>query len=169
MRLIVFLLVAVGAVCGPGSSAADDAPKRSAELQVLDRCIGDWDVVAAATGTDTKSNSIERRTWSRQGTFLLSENEDLTTTKESHYLITYDPKGKQYRCCFISEEFTVPLLGTWDENTQTMHWRSSDVAFKHDAVSRFLDKDTVQFRMTVTSPEGKVVLDLSAKQTRRKK
>jgi hypothetical protein len=147
----------------------DDAAKRSPELQVLDRYIGDWEVVATVSGTDVNTKTIEHRTWSKQGSFLLSENEDLTTGKEAHFLVTYDPKGKQYRCCFINDEFTVPMLGTWDEQTQTMHWKSADVAFKHDATSRLIDKDTAEYRMTVTSPEGKVVFELSSKQTRRKK
>jgi hypothetical protein len=83
--------------------------------------------------------------------------------------MTYDAKSKQYRACFINDEFTVPLLGSWDDKAQTMRWRSADIAFKHDAVHRFVDKDHVEWTMTVTSPEGKVVLELSAKQTRRKK
>jgi hypothetical protein len=87
----------------------------------------------------------------------------------THFLVTYDSKAKQYRACFINEEFTVPLLGKWDESTRTMRWKSSDVAFKHDGVNRYVDKDTVEWTMTITSPEGKVVLELSAKQTRRRK
>lgn len=168
MRLISFALLVIMA-CVLGTAKAQDAPMRSAELQVLDRYIGDWETVVTAKGTEEKFTSIESRKWSREGKFVLSENHDISVKKEAHFLITYDPKGKQYRACFINDEFTVPLLGTWDEKTQTMKWRSSDVAFKHDSVHRFIDKDNVEWTMTVTSPEGKVVLELSAKQTRRKK
>ena len=62
----------------------------------------------------------------------------------------------------------MPLMGTWDESTKTMRWKSSDIAFRHDGVHRFVNKDLVEWTMTVTSPEGKIVLEMSAKQTRRK-
>lgn len=153
----------------PGSGIAQDPSKRSAELQVLDHFIGDWETVVTANGANDKSTSIQSRKWSREGTFVLSEERDLSTNKESHFFITYDSQGKQYRACFINENATVPLLGTWDEKSQTMKWKSSDVSFTHEGVNRFIDADHAEWTMTVTNPEGKVVLDLSAKQTRRKK
>lgn len=167
MRLCAFACAAVAA-CGVGTAGADDAPKRSPELQVLDRYAGDWDVVST-TGTGEKGATSERRTWSRQGTFLMADIQGQAPNHEAHFLITYDPKGKVYRSCFINQEFTVPLVGTWDEKAQAMRWKSPDIEFKHDAVNRFVDKDTIETRMTVTSPEGKVVFEMSAKQTRRKK
>ena len=169
MRLTSIALTICITASLPGAVSAQDASKRSAELQVLDRFIGDWETVVTAKGTDEKSTSVQSRKWSREGKFVLSEEQDLSTKKEAHFFITYDSKGKQYRACFINDEFTVPLLGTWDQKSQTMQWKSSDVAFKHDGVHRFIDKDHVEWTMTVTSPEGKVVLELSAKQTRRKK
>jgi len=169
MRLISVVFTVCMTASLLESVNAQDGPKRSAELQVLDRYIGDWETVVTAKGTDEKSTSIESRKWSREGKFVLSEKQDVSTKKEAHFLITYDSKGKQYRACFINDEFTVPLLGTWDEKGKTMKWKSSDVAFKQDAIHRFIDKDNVEWTMTVTSPEGKVALELSAKQTRRKK
>lgn len=148
---------------------AQDAPKRSAELQVLDRYIGEWETVVTVKDTGEKLTSIENRKWSREGKFVLSENFDFLPKREAHFLFTYDSKAKQYRACFINEEFTVPLLGQWDEIQKTMRWQSSGVAFKHDSVHRFIDNEHSEWTMTVTSPEGKVVLELSAKQTRRKK
>jgi hypothetical protein len=170
MRLVSIVLSICITASVPASGLAQDSSKRSAELQVLDRLfIGDWETVVTIKGTDEKSTSIQSRKWSREGKFVLSEEQDLSTKKESHFLITYDSKGKQYRACFINDEVTVPILGTWDEKSQTMKWKSPDVAFKHDGIHRFIDKDHVEWTMTVTSPEGKVVLELSAKQTRRKK
>jgi hypothetical protein len=49
-----------------------------------------------------------------------------------------------------------------------MHWKSADVPYQHDMVQHFIGKDRAEWTMTVTSPEGKVVLEISAKQTRRK-
>ena len=99
----------------------------------------------------------------------MSEERDLSTNKEAHFFITYDSKGKQYRACFINDEATIPILGTWNEKAQTMKWTSPDIAFKHDGMHTFVDNDNIEWTMSVTSPEGNVVLELSAKQTRRKK
>ena len=168
MRLISFVVSVFMAAIMPWSISAGGAPKRSAELQVLDRLIGDWETVVTVKGTGEKSTSVQSRKWSRDGRFVISEELEISAKRESHFLVAYDQKAKQYRACFINEEFTVPLLGTWDENKKTMSWKSADVPFKHDGVERFVNKDLVEWTMTVISPEGKVVLELSAKQTRRK-
>ena len=152
-----------------GSVSAQEAPKRTPESQVLDRITGDWETTVTNKTTGEKFTTIQSCKWSREGMFVLSEDQDTRTKKESHFLATYDAKAKQYRACFISDEYTVPLLGTWDEKTQTMNWKSADTAFKNAVVDRFIGKDQIEWTMTVTSPEGKVVLELSAKQTRRKK
>ena len=168
MRLISFVATVFTTAIMPGAMFAGDAPKRSVELQVLDRLIGDWETTLTVKGTGEKSASVQTRKWSRDGKFVLSAEFDISAKRESHFLVTYDPKAKQYRACFINEEFTVPILGTWDENTRTMKWKSSDGGFKNDMIHRFVDKDHAEWTMTVTSPEGNVVLELSAKQTRRK-
>lgn len=169
MRLKSIALVISITVSSLGAVSAQDVPKRSAELQVLDRYIGDWETVVTVKGTGEKLTSIQSRKWSREGKFVLSEEQELPTKRESQFLVTYDSKSSQYRACFINDEFTVPLLGTWNEKDQTMKWKSSDVSFKHDMIQRFIDKDNSEWTMTVASPEGTVVLELAAKQTRRKK
>jgi len=169
MRLISFVAALVVTAILPWSMSAGDAPKRSAELQVLDYLIGDWETVVTVQGTGEKFNSVQTRKWSRDGKFVLSEEQDISSKKESHFLVTYDGKAKQYRACFINESVTVPLLGTWDESTKTMTWKSTDVAFKHESIHRSVNKDRVEWTMTVTGPDGKVVLELSAKQARRDK
>ncbi len=151
------------------SIEAGDAPKRSAELQVLDRLIGDWETVVTVKATGEKSTSVQSRRWSRNGKFVISEELEMAAKKESHFLVTYDPKAKMYRACFINEQFTTPLLGTWDDSSQTMRWKSSDIAYKHEGVTRYINKDLVEWTMTISSPEGKVVMELSARQTRRTK
>lgn len=167
MRPIILALTMLILATGPSPANAQDISKRSPELQVLDRYVGNWETVITVKGTGEMITSVESRRWSREGKFVLSENLDLPAKREAHFLVTYDSKAKHYRACFINEEFTVPLLGAWDEGTQTMKWVSSEVTFKHDLVHRFITKNHVEWTMTVTSPEGKVVLELSAKQTRK--
>jgi hypothetical protein len=169
MKLISLALAMITAICLPISVNADDKPKRSAELQVLDRFIGEWETVITIKGSDEKTTRIENRKWSQDGKFVLYDNQEEPGKRESHFLITYDSKKGLYRACFINDEFTVPLLGTWDEKSMSMKWKSEHVAFNHDALNRIIDKDNMEWEMTVTSPEGKIVLELSAKQTRRKK
>ena len=50
-----------------------------------------------------------------------------------------------------------------------MKWNGTDAAgVKHAGNVQFIDKDHVEWSMVVTSPEGKAVVELPAKQTRRK-
>lgn len=83
--------------------------------------------------------------------------------------MTYEPTAKVYRSCYIEEGTAMILLGTWDKDTQTMTWKGADAAGnKHTATHRFADKDHVEWSIVVTAADGKVVVELSAKQTRRK-
>jgi hypothetical protein len=43
---------------------------------------------------------------SHKGTIVLSEDFNLTTTWEAHFLMTYDPNVKTYRTCYIDESNT---------------------------------------------------------------
>ena len=169
MRATIIAITALVSASVTGFVGAQEAPKRTPELQVLDRFTGEWETTITNKTTGEKSSTIQSCKWSRKGTFIQSEDQDTATKKESHFLATYDAKSKQYRACFISDEYTVPLLGTWDEKGQSMNWTSADTAFKNAVVDRFIGKDQIVWTMTVTSPEGKVVLELSAMQTRRTK
>lgn len=167
MRLIA-LTVAFFMIASLSRALHADESQRSTELQVLDRYLGEWETEVTVKGTGEKSISHQSRKWSRQGKFVISEELDLATKKESHFLVTYDPKTKQYRSCFINEDVAVPLMGTWDEKSQTMRWKSAEGDYKHDSTHRHVSKDRIDWTMTVTSPEGKIVLEIDAKQTRRK-
>jgi hypothetical protein len=149
--------------------SADADPKRSAELQVLDRWIGNWETVVTIKTTGEKFNTTESRRWSKEGTFVLSEDMNLSTKKEAHFLLTYDPNAKVYRACFIEESNALVLLGTWDKDAATMRWNGTDPAgVKHAGTHRFVDKDHTEWSMVITGPDGKVLVELSAKQVRRK-
>ena len=169
MRLVAISLAILAAAATPSKLAADDAPKRSTELQVLDRWIGAWESVVTNKTTGDKFNTVENRKWSREGKFVLSEDLNLSAKKEAHFLLTYDSNAKVYRTCFIEEESAAIILGTWDKETQTMKWNGTDGGGgKLTGFQRFIDKDQIEWSMAVTGPDGKVVVELSAKQTRRK-
>lgn len=162
--------VAVLAITGFAAPfGAADAPKRSAELQVLERFVGDWETVVTNKVTGQKFNTIESRRWSRLGEFLLSEDQNLATKKEAHFLITYDPNAKVFRASFIEEASAALFLGTWDDKAQTMRWTSPpEVTVKFTGTHRIIDKDHTEWSMTVTGPDGTVFAALSGNQARRK-
>jgi hypothetical protein len=170
MRLTLMTLAVLVAAIFAENVNADDAPKRSAELQVLERFIGTWDSVVTNKTTGEKSNTIGQRRWSRKGQFVLFEEFDSSTKKEQHFLVTYDPTGKVYRACFINENAVADFVGTWDGEKDTMTWKGSD-SFGNTfvGVDRFIDKDHAEWSMVFKNPDGKVFLESSAKVTRRKK
>jgi hypothetical protein len=151
-------------------ATAADKPNRSAELQVLERFIGTWETIVNIETTGQKYNSIEKRRWSDRGTFLLSEDLNLVTMKESLFLITYDPKGEKYQCCIFDGNTASILHGIWDEKTQTMKWSGVDAAGnKSTGKTLFIDKDHNEWSMVVTDPGGKVLWKGAGKQVRSKK
>ena len=170
MRHLTLMLTAVALTASFRSLPADDTPGRSAELQVLDRFVGTWDCVVTNKTTSEKTKIVEERRWSRKGTFVLFENFDLTTKKESHFLMTYDPNAKVYRTCYLDASNTVTFLGTWDANTKTMSWRGNDgLGNRVTGADRFTNKENLEWSLVFTNPDGKVVTELAGKQTRRKK
>lgn len=171
MRLIVaFVLAALAAVVFSRTAHADDAPKRSAELQVLDRFVGVWDLrvsVKVAGKKEETQEGVETRKWSRGGGFVLFEN---AAPPEFHMLLTYDPDTKKYPGVLMSGTSHLPVTATWDEQSQTMTFKGTypdggKLLSKH----RFPDRDHAESFVTISNPEGKVVVELSHKQIRRKK
>lgn len=170
MRYLAISLTVLALTATSQVLAADDAPTRSEELQVLDGYIGTWDCVVTDKATAKESKAVEERKWSRKGTFVLFENFDPATKKESHFLMTYDANAKVYRACYMDDTHTFSLVGTWDPGARTMTWRGK--AGDDNRVSgaeRFIDKDNLEWSLVFTNPDGTVVAELSGKQTRRKK
>ena len=168
MRLTTITLTLLAASMISQSTNAADTPKRSAELQVLERFVGNWDTVVTDKSTGKKSKTTGQRKWSRKGHFVLFEEFDTSTKKEQHFLLTYDRAGKVYRACFINESAVQDYVGAWDEESDTMTWKGTDSSGnRHVGVERFIDRDHIEWSMVFTTPEGKVVLEVSAKATRR--
>ena len=79
MRLITMAIAVLAAATFAEFVNADDTPKRSAELQELERFLGTWDSVVTNKATEKKSDAIEQRRWSRNGQFILSDDLDSST------------------------------------------------------------------------------------------
>ena len=92
-----------------------------------------------------------------------------STGAETHILWTYDPAGRVYRLAFLSGASLSLINGRWDAKTDTMKWSSVDLdGNTGTGEHRFIDEDHAVWSQVVKSPDGTVVFDASAKQTRLK-
>ena len=172
MRLITAALTFLSLTTLAVFVKANDAPKRSPELHVLDHFVGDWDVEAVIQPTDGEKVSykvISRRSWSRSGGFIRFEDEQPTGQPEFHMLWTYDAEAKNYPAAGMNGPSSFELTGTWDEATKTM---TSRVTYPDGnrlvAAHRFVTKDRAEASGKITNSDGEVVVKLSWNQTRRK-
>jgi len=160
-----------------GRGTADDAPHPATESRVLERYIGNWDEVMTNKPTEwmpmtQKSTVNTRRAWALGGKFVRGEGKWQPGNAEFLHLVTFDPEAKVYRSWYFDAAGGIPrgsVTGTWDEKATTMRWRGTDEAGnKSVGTHHFIDKDRQEWTLVVTNPNGKVVLDLTGKCTRRK-
>ena len=100
MRLISIVLAVLAVVLFSQVANSDDAPKRSAELQVLDRFVGTWDFVVTnkLTGGETiTGKTFETRRWTLGNKFVQGENPKTEKPDEPEFqmLVTYDPATQE--------------------------------------------------------------------------
>ena len=183
---IVFTVLAAATFAANGK--AEDAPKQSAELQVLDRFLGTWDSEKTIINfnqigqrVETKTTDVDTRKWSAGGTFVIIENslglKHNPDALEAIMMITYDPETHTYPGCVMIGPERAFLTGIWNERTQTMHWRGKDLdENKRMGKHRFIGKDRAEASLLITNPAstktadplGRLKVELSWKQTRRK-
>ena len=175
MRRISMVLTILGAVLFSHSTHADDTTKRSEELQVLDRFVGTWDLhvtVKPAQGDATTEKTSEVRKWSLGGKFVHFENprEDQPDFPEFHMLVTYDPATKTYPGILMSGASRSLVDGNWNQQTKTMRFTGTFAnGSKFDFKNQFLENGDIKSSGVITDASGKVVLERSDVQTRRKK
>ena len=172
MRHLLITLTLLAAASCTAVPKADDAPKRSPELQVLNHFIGVWDVQYVGTPSDGEKTSykvVSRRTWSRGGTSIRFEDDQPSGQPEFHMLQTYDAEAKNYPAAGMHGPSRFELTGTWDEGTKTM---TSRVTYPDGnrlvATHRFITKDRAESSGVITNSDGKTVMRMSWNQTRRK-
>ncbi|MCE9552669.1 MAG: DUF1579 domain-containing protein [Planctomycetes bacterium] len=169
MRPVAITLAVLAAVC-PLVSNADEPEKRSAELQVLDRFVGTWDIkmTVKVPGQEAVNREIsETRKLSRGGAVLEFEN---AKPPEFHMLWGYDPKSKKYTGVWMFGGDRGWLTGTWNERTSTMKLEGAGAdASSSITTFRFLDKDHSESSAVYRDRDGKVVSEVTWKHTRRGK
>lgn len=177
MRM-TFLSVAVLAAAWFSLAAnGQDAPKRSAELQVLDRFVGTWDFVVTnklAGGETITGKTTETRRWTLGNKFVQWENPKTENPDEPEFqmLVTYDPTTKTYPGVLMNGPGRALVDGTWDEATKTMTFRGTFSDGRGGTfifTNRFIDADHCEGLGTMKDATGKVFLEQTQKQTRRKK
>lgn len=177
MRTISLLILALTVALISQATHGDDIPKRSAELQVLDRFVGTWDFDVTSTpasGQAVTGKTSETRTWTLGGTFVQFENAKTQKPDEPEFqmLVTYDPATNTYPGCLMSGPSRSLVTGTWDQAKQTMTFRgksSDDSGIKFEYASRFSDDEHCETTGVIRSATGEVIVQQIQKQTRRKK
>jgi hypothetical protein len=86
-------------------------------------------------------------------------------------LLTYDPASKSYPGVLMSGPSRALVDGTWDAETKTMTFTGTFAKGGHSFkfTNRFIDKDHTDSSGVIKNADGAVVLELTQKQTRRKK
>ena len=175
MRLIAIMLTVVTAGIIPGILYADDAPKRSPELQVLDRFVGTWDMKFTrkpAEGEKLALDTISIRAWTLGGTFVRFEdanNLKFPELQESQMLLTYDPELNNYPGVVMDGPRRFEVTGTWDEKTQTFSLSCPLPDGNHVSTYRFISASRIESSGTERSRDGKILAEMSYNQTRREK
>ena len=173
MRLIASVLTIL--VVFTSSPLAEDTPKGSAKLQVLDRFVGTWDMEATVKSTDGEKTAyklVSTRTWSVAGKVMRIEEPNLNRPElpEYHLLLTYDSKSGDYPGVFMSDPGRGFVTGAWDEKTQTMTFKIEIAdGINYAGTQRFIDKDHAEVSGVTTGPGGQVLAEIAMKQARRKK
>jgi hypothetical protein len=177
MRQPMISLVSLAFLCSPVAVSADEPAKPAPELRVLEDMIGAWDEVMSNKPTEwlpkaERSEAVTKKNWSLGGKFIRMEGVWKPAKTEFLSLVSYDPATKEYRTWYFDSAGGQPrgsVRGTWDDKTRTMTWTGTDEAGnKTVGKSRIVDRDTHEWTFVTTDPQGKVVLDISAKNTRRK-
>ena len=153
-----------------GITSAEEPPKRSGELAVLDKFVGTWDLkttVKAAGQEPAKTESVSYRTWSKGGKFVLFD--DPWEGGELHLPLTYDAASEKYRGVIISGATPGVVTATWEAETSTMKFvieNADETTYRGS--HRFVRDGYAEASGKITDAAGKVIMELSWKQTRRK-
>lgn len=178
-RFVLLCSVATLAIAASGAapqrqknSLLDRPQASAAQLKVLDRLLGTWDVRVTARaplpGTVTYSETYE---WVLGRQFLRGETTVKSDGTKDLSMTTYDAAAGGYRLWVFNSKGTAVELpsGTWDEQTRSMSWKSgpnADVSFSGRWT--FPDANTRRWTARLSDWKGKVLLDAEGTCTRRK-
>jgi hypothetical protein len=192
MRVVVGAFVLLMSLAQARFSWATDEKDRPAELKVLDRWVGDWDMeitVKPSRELPQGSKSTFKMTtrWALNNRFVRcdaqgrGEQGDRKFDDAFCWTITHDPRSKSYSDITLWSTVTPgglsdwglgrPSSGTWDEKDQILAMRSEDRdhGLTTISVTQWVDADTHKFALSTTDAAGRVVVEMSGTAKRIKK
>lgn len=122
-KLLLVLAVLVTAVFLKSQCfAQDEGTTGKAELQLLSKYIGTWDI--KYENSDPKdAGAVVTGEWVLDGKYVRRTGK-LTHAKNSHFIemLTFDESQKCYRRWTFDSRLPFEYKGTWNEQTGTMTW-----------------------------------------------
>jgi hypothetical protein len=175
MRAIAITLPVLAFATFSAAVKADDASKRSSELQVLDRFVGTWAQTFTLRKTEWTPEE-KRGTGTFSSAWILGDQFVQETGQKadgnSHLtLYTYDKKQKSYRMWyFASSGQTGEVAGKWDADSNTLVWKwEVPNGLTGTGTHHFLNDDTYEFSTVIEDESGKVFFHRVGTSTRTKK
>jgi hypothetical protein len=189
--LVCVALVLVGIVTLGAEKVAEE-DNRPAELKVLDRWVGEWDMTAEIKPTDflpqgSKSTFKMTIKWAVNGRFIRCDAEgegaqgNVKFKDAFMWIATFDPMMRAYTSSVFWANVGGPGGpnmwgggqqggGKWDEQAKTLTIMSTDkdAGIGTTSVTKWIDADTHEFVSTMTDGNGKVFMEMIGKAKRRK-
>jgi hypothetical protein len=146
-----------------GRTAAQAPPKPGPEHDVLKDLAGTWDATIKMEGMPESKGDVTYR-MGVGGLWLLSRVRSSFGGQpfEGRGMDSYDAAKKKYVSVWVDSMGTTPMIseGTYDKKTKTMTMTSDypgpdGKPAKYKTVSRFKDKDTIDWTMAIVGPDGK--------------
>jgi len=154
--------------------AADDGPSANVpELKALGHYIGSWDVEITSKGLPLNKGQASAK-WILDGRFLQQTGElrspDGSTVLKGTTLMTYDPVKRVYRSwTFRSDGSAGEGEGTWDAKARvlTSVGRKDANGVFSTTTADFAEAGVERWKIVFTDGSGKVVSEITGKNTRR--
>lgn len=147
-------------------------PRALANKEVLDRYLGQWDVVVKTLKpSPSEMRYQETYRWILNGQFIEGKSTHASGGGEDLVVGTYDKQSKGYPFWVFSSSGTYLYLApaSWDPASQTMEWRSppnSDI-FYHTRVT-FTGDNSRRWTVLVKDWKGTVLLQQRGRAERRR-
>lgn len=172
MRLILLLLVAA---IGPLPAVAAAGGDLTPEQAVLQRRVGTWHNVNIIkpgpwNPQGSRQEWVETIRWTLGRAFIEGNAVAKIDGRTNTHLVGWDAKSRRYLTWYFDSEGTCPqalMSGTWDEAAQTLRFTSElPDGVAAVATLKFVDQDHINWAATWTAKDGKVMLEMTATQTR---
>lgn len=179
MRMFLTMAAGLGLIVAPALAREPGPAEDVPELKALAGFVGKFDTMFKVKPLEGASEGIDRKgtaegEWILGGRFLRQtwsvEAADSAPAVSGWTIMTYDVEKKTYRSWhFVSEGGASEGEGAYDAGTKTLTWTARDARGLKTVTRSSMVEDGESWAITVSDPEGKVLVDLKGKNTRRTK